>query len=114
MATLTTTQRADMQADLGIGSDESVFTNDELDRLYTRADTDYDEAIVLAIRQLLMQASKFHNYTAGQTKVEKQQVFENLQSMWELWTGESRTIDNQARFVGLNEIPPRHKDEPDA
>jgi hypothetical protein len=113
MAELTSTQRADMQADLGISSDEAVFTNDELDRLYTRADADYDEAVYLAIRQLLMQASKFHSYTAGQTKVEKQQVFDNLKAMLELWKHEARTADNQVRFIGMNEIPPRHKDEPD-
>jgi len=102
-----------MQADLGIGSDESVFTNDELDRLYTRADADYEEAVYLAVRQLLMQASKFHSYTAGQTKVEKQQVFDNLKDMLALWQSESRTTANQVRFVGINEIPPRNKDEPD-
>lgn len=114
MATLTTTQRTDLQADLGIGSDESVFTNDELDRLYTRADADYDEAVYLAIRQLLMQASKFHSYTAGQTKIEKQQVFDNLKSMLALWKAEARIASNQVRIVGINEIPPRDKDEPDA
>jgi uncharacterized protein (DUF885 family) len=113
MATLTTTQRTDLQADLGIGSDEAVFTNDELDRLYTRADADYDTSVYLAYRQLLANANKFHDYTAGQTKVQKSQVREHLRDMVDFWKEEAMTRANQVRFLGMNEIPPRHKDEPD-
>ena len=114
MATLTTTQRADMQADLGISSDEAVFTNDELDRLYTRAESDYDKAVYLAWRQLLADAAKFNDYTAGQTREEKSQVYDHIKDMVAFWKSESTTATNQVRIVGINEIPPRWKDEPDA
>ena len=114
MATLTSTQRTDMQADLGIGTDEAVFTNDELDRLYTRADSDYNEAVYLAWRQLLADAAKFSDYTAGQTREEKSQVYEHIKDMVTFWKGEFTTASNQVRIVGINEIPPRWKDEPDA
>ena len=113
MATLTATQRADMQADLGIGTDESVFTNDELDRLYTRADADYNTAVYYAWRQLLADANKFHDYSAGQTKVSKSQIRDHIRDMVAFWKAEALTTANQVRILGLNEIPPRHKDEPD-
>jgi len=111
---LTTTQRADMQADLALSADESVFTNTELDRLYARADSDYNGAVYLAWRQLMADAAKFNDYTAGQTQEKKSQLFEHVKEMVAFWKGEARTAGNQVRIVGLNEIPPRWKDEPDA
>ena len=112
MASLTSTQRADMQADLGIGTGEAVFTNDELDRLYTRADSDYNEAVYLAWRQLMADAAKFNDYTAGQTQEKKSQVYDHVKDMVAFWKSESTTATNQVRILGLNEIPPRWKDEP--
>lgn len=112
MAELTATQRADIQADLGIGADEAVFTNDELDRLYTRADADYNTAVYYAWRQLLADANKFHDYSAGQAKVSKSQIRAHIRDMVAFWKEEALTTANQVMLVGLNEIPPRHKDEP--
>ena len=111
---LTETQRADMQGDLGISSDEAVFTNDELDRLYERAGSDYDLAVFYGYRQLLAQANKFHNYTAGMTRVERNQMRENLRDSMDFWKAEARSTANQLRIVGALEVPPREKDEPDA
>jgi hypothetical protein len=110
---LTATQRADMQGDLGIGSDEAVFTNDELDRLYERAGNDYNLAVFYGYRQLLAQANKFHNYTAGMTRVERNQMRENLRDSMDFWKAEARSAANQLRIVGALEIPPRDKDSPD-
>lgn len=110
---LTATQRADMQGDLGISSDEAVFTNDELDRLYERAGNNYELAVYYGYRQLLAQANKFHNYTAGLTRVERVQMRENIADSMTFWQNEARG-QNQARIVGINSIPPREKDEPDA
>ncbi len=111
---LTATQRADMQGDLGINSDETVFTNAELDRLYERAGNDYNLAVYYAYRQLLAQANKFHNYTVGMTRVERHQMRENIRDSMEFWQAEARRAGNQVRIVGALEIPPRDKDEPDA
>lgn len=105
-------QLADMQGDLGITDDESVFTDTELNRLYDRAGSDYNTAVYLGFRQLMADASKFFTYSAGQTKVEKAQLFEHVKAMVEFWKAESRTAANQVRILGLNEVPPRHKDEP--
>jgi len=109
---LTTAQRADIQADLGIDSGETVFTNDELDRLYTRADSDYNGAVYLAWRQLMADAAKFNDYTAGQTEEKKSQIFEHIKAMVDFWKDEARVATNQVRIVGALEVPPRWKDKP--
>ena len=109
---LTATQRTDMQGDLGIASDEAVFTNAELDRLYERASSGYELAVFYGYRQLLAQANKFHNYTAGMTKVQRVQMRENIRDSMDFWADEARTTGNQMRMVGLRQIPPRYKDAP--
>jgi len=85
VATLTSDQLSDMQADLGISDDGAVFTNADLNRLFTRADADYDLAVVYAIDQLMMDASKFNDYRAGSSSESKSQVFKHLQAMREMW-----------------------------
>ena len=85
MTTPPATQRTDIQADLGIGSDEAVFTHDELDRLYDRASSNYELSVAYAIRQILMIAAKFNDYTAGYTAEKKSQVFQQLRGMYEVW-----------------------------
>ncbi len=84
MATLSSDELADLQADLGIGSDGSVFSDEELDRLYTRATT-LDGARVYALDQLLMNAAKFNDYTAGSSTEKKSQVFAQLMAMRTMW-----------------------------
>ena len=86
---LTTIQLADMQADLGIDSHETVFTDDELDRLYDRASSDYATAMAYAVRQLLMNAARFNDYTAGMNTEKKSQVFAQLKAMYEMWVAEA-------------------------
>lgn len=111
MASLTSTQRTDLQADLGISSDEAVFTNTELDRLYTRAGSDYNKTVVLAVRQLLMNAAKFNDYTAGDTQEKKSQVFKNLKQMYDMWSEEADD-DPEVKIVGMVSVPPKNKDKP--
>lgn len=108
---LSATLRTDLQADLGIGSDETVFTNAELDRLYARAENAYNLTVFFAYRQLLAQANKFHNYTEGMTRVERKQMRDNIADSMKFWQAEGRV---QARMIGLNPIPPRDKDVPSA
>lgn len=107
MATLTNDQRTDMQGDLGIGADESVFTDDELNRLYTRADSDYATAVYYAWRQIWANTAKFHDYTEAQTQVKKSQIHDHVKDMLAFWKDESRVAGNQVRIVGMNRVPPR-------
>ena len=78
-------QIMDMRADLGIGSAGAVFTDAELDRLYSRAGSDYDKAVVYGIEQIMMDAAKLNDYRAGSSQESKSQVFEHLQAMREVW-----------------------------
>ena len=111
---LTATQRTDMQADLGISADEAVFTNAELDRLYERADSDYNLAVFYGYRQLLAQANKFHSYTVGMTTVRRKEMRDNIKETMEFWQEEARRAGKQVRMLGLLSVPPREKDEPRA
>jgi hypothetical protein len=82
---LTTTQRSDMQADFGIGSDEAVFTNDQLDRLYARADSDYDLAVAIGFDQLLANVARYYDYKQAETQEAKAQIFDHLEKMANRW-----------------------------
>lgn len=110
---LDATQLIDMQRDLGITNDQAVFADAELDRLFERAGSDYNGAVYLGWRQLLSDAAKFFNYTAGQTKIERAAVFDHVRAMVEFWKGESRTAANQMLIVGLTDVPPKWKEQPD-
>lgn len=109
---LTVDLRTDLQGDLGITNDESVFTDVELDRLYTRAGEDYSLTVYYAYRQLIAQANKYHKYTAGLASEELQQVRENLKDSLEHWKSEAKSSSTQVKVASLLEIPPRDKDEP--
>jgi hypothetical protein len=78
MATLTTDQLSDLQADLGITDDESVFADAELNRLFTRAEEDYDLTVIYALRQMWRNAAKFTKYTQNASSEERQQIFDHL------------------------------------
>lgn len=108
---LTSDQLSDMQADLAITDDETVFTNEELERLYTRAEGDYDRALYFAWRQLRNNAAKLTDYTAGMTSEQRRQVFENLQKITDDYEREARG-SNQARIVGIRRVPPPVKERP--
>jgi len=85
---LTVTQLTDLQRDIGIGSDEAVFTDDELNRLYSRAGS-YAGAVAYAVRQLLMDAARFNDYTVDKTKESRSQIFAHLKQMYDLWSAEA-------------------------
>jgi hypothetical protein len=110
---LSAEQLADMQGDLGITDDETVFTDDELNRLYTRAGEDYKTAVYYGWQQLMANSAKFFTYSAGQSKVERAQIFEHVKAMVAHWKDESETGGNQMRMLGLNGIPTQHKETPD-
>ena len=110
---LTTTQRAYVQRNLGITTDETVFTNNELDDIYDETGSDLKATVYSGWLALMANAAKFFNYTAGQSKVERAAVFDHVKAMVEFWKDESRTAANQMVMLGLTEVPPRWKNEPD-
>jgi len=115
--TLTAQEIADFRADIGdegyIDPDTSetvyTFTNDELNRLSDRASGNALDARILAYRQLLANAVKFTNYTAGQTSESREAIFKHLQSMLGIYEAQRR---GQVGIVGLRRKPPRDVDAP--
>ena len=86
---LTTDQLADLQADIGISDDGAVFTDTELNRLYARAGEDYTLTVVYALRQLMADKAKLTDYSRGETRESKSQIFAHLKRMCELWAAEA-------------------------
>lgn len=88
---LTQIQRIDLQDDTAIGSDQAVFTDLELERIWTRVIGAPDEvlrheaALALIFRQLLADANKLHNYKAGATAHELKVIRANLKEMYDLY-----------------------------
>lgn len=115
MPSLTATQLADARADLGDEDTPYAFSDDELQRLWTRADENYTRMIVLALRQLLMNAAKFYDYVSGFTRQEQEKVFGHLENMYERWSGLDKG-EAQVNIVGIAVIPPaiENKDQPNA
>ena len=111
---LSADQLTDMQGDLGIDATESVFTDDELDRLYERASSDYGVAVYYGYRQLLADANKFHDYSLANTSVKRSQMRDHLSAMVDFWKNEAKTSANQVRIVGGLKVPPRRRDMPNS
>jgi len=109
---LSSDQLTDFRGD--IGDDGTVFTDDELNRLYTRSGSVYSEAVVLAIRQLLASAVKLHDYRIAQSAESMSQVYDHLEKLLDRWEkiANSEEPKSQVRVVGMRGIPPRDKDEP--
>lgn len=111
---LTSDQLADMQSDLGIADDESVFTDAELERLFERAGEVYETAVYMAWRQIFAQATKYIDYKVAQTEEKRSQVWDHIKAMMAHWKAEADAASGVqgAAFVGLNVIPTRNKEEP--
>lgn len=111
---LTSDQLADLQADLGIDDSEAVFTDAELERLFTRAGEDYPTAVYYAWRQLLAASTKYIDYRVAQTEEKRSQVYGHIKDMVAYWGAESDKSTNVqgVKIVGMTEIPPRRKEEP--
>jgi hypothetical protein len=63
----------------------SIFTDDELHRNYTRAEGDYDIAVVTTLRQLWASKALFELFTVGQTDESKQAQFDNIGRLLDRW-----------------------------
>lgn len=108
---LTTAQLTDMQGDLGINNDQSVFTDTELNRFYTRAAEDYNTSVWLAYRQLYGASAKYFDYKVAQTEEKRSQLRTALKEMVDFWDGIIHK-GQQVAVVGITSIPPAWKDEP--
>lgn len=109
---LTAELLADFQADLGITNSQTVFTDAQLQRLFTRASENYPKAVYFAYRQLLSQANKYRDYTAGMTSEKLSQVRGNLEKSMAMWKEEAFGSSNQFQSLGLRLVPEQQKERP--
>lgn len=111
---LTADELADLRGD--IGDDGTVFSDAELNRLYTRAGGDYNTTVMLALRQLLASAAKLHDYQVAQSLERRGQVFDHVKALLGYWESqvEAEAQAQQVQIVGLRAVPPREKREPRA
>jgi hypothetical protein len=84
--TLTTDQIADIRGDMGTANSANpVPNNADLDRLYNRAEGDYNLTVVYALRQLWAYEHRSATYVIGVDSLNKQKIFDNLEKMIKMW-----------------------------
>ena len=112
MTTLTAEQTSDMLVDLAAGDIDDVFTQDELQRFYDRADSDYNTAVYYGWRQILGNSAAWVNYRVAQTQVNRGDAFDHILAMLKFWQAESLTVSNQLISAGINPVPTLYKARP--
>jgi hypothetical protein len=86
----TAQQRADLRADMG--DTGNAFSDVELDRIWDRVGgasndlTRHEAALALMARQLLANAAKLHDITAGQSSEKLSQVYDHLERLYRLYS----------------------------
>lgn len=114
MAEMTADQLSDFRKDIGDeDSDNYVFTETEINRLFTRADSDYDRTVILALEQLITNAAKFADYTVGQTTERRSQVFDQLVRTLDIKRQSTAAGDQATVFMGqMESYPVKSRDVP--
>lgn len=82
----------------------TVWSEAEIQRLYTRASENYNGAMVFAIDQLLMAHSdKWVSYTQNMSKEEREAVWKHMMDMRKIWQDryEKDLRVAQTKVVGL-------------
>lgn len=110
--TPTTQQIADLRADIG-DETETAFTDDEITRIWARvaaadnATDQHEAALALMARQLMANAAKFADYTAGDTSEKRQQIFQNLEKLYKMYKPALNAVLNTNRQVARLTIRPK-------
>lgn len=113
MATLTAEQQTRIRRKLDIADgSQTPFTDAQFDDMYTEAGGDFDTALVLALRDLLMVASKFNDYTVGQTSEKKAQIFDHLTKMLSYYEDVVVGGKQQVSVVAVRVVPYRPHAKP--
>lgn len=112
MAELTSAELLDMRGDLGIGPAPAVFTDAQLQRLYTRAGEHYNTAVYMAWLQIQAGAVGWVDYKVAQTSISREAAYQHIKDMVTSWGAKPGVAANQVQIVGLLEVPPRDKSEP--
>jgi len=87
---ITAQELADLQADAALGTDETVFTDAELSRIWDRVagttgTIQHEAALALVYRQLLADSVKFHDYVAGASSEKLSQIYDHLKAQYAMY-----------------------------
>lgn len=88
---ITAQQLSDLQADAGLDDSESVFTDAELSRIWDRVSgasnetLQHEAALALIFRQLLADATKFHDWKAGASEEKLSQIYDHLKQQYAMY-----------------------------
>lgn len=112
---LTSDQLTILQGLIGITDDETVFTDDNLDLLFTEASENLYGTAVLAISMIIVNAAKRNAYTLGQTSEQAQQVVDNLEKVLKRYQklADAGVTPSSAQIVGMRSVPPPYYTLPD-
>ncbi|MBZ0293571.1 MAG: hypothetical protein K8L99_13470 [Anaerolineae bacterium] len=113
---LTDEQIEDFRDDIGDNGEPPAFSNTKLQRLFTRAGENYNQAVLKAIDQLLGNSWTFNDYTQNESQEKKQQIFENLRKLRAIWQAkvdeDAQASSSQIILTGMRTIPGRKKSRP--
>lgn len=112
MTTLTAAQTLDMLGDLAAGDIDDVFSQDELQRFFDRAESDYNLAVYYGWFWIAANASTWVDYKVAQTSVSRSQAFDHIEVMLELWQQRSLVAGHQLISAGINPVPTNFKPRP--
>ena len=110
MASLSVEQVEDFRID--IGDENHAFGDGELNRFYSRANGNYDKAVVLAIEALLASAAKLNDYTANASSEDEGQIFQNLKELLEIKRAAYKSSKSPMRLVRLKSGQYVKRDKP--
>lgn len=105
---LTSDQEVLLQGLIGITDDETVFSDDTLNLMFTEASENLYGAAVLALSMITVNAAKRNAYTLGQNSEQAQQVVDNLEKVIKRYQklADSGVTPSSAQIVGMRSVPP--------
>lgn len=110
-------QLSDLQADAGLDATQTVFTDVELSRIWDRvagAATEtlqHEAALALIFRQLLADATKFHDYKAGASEEKLSQIHDHLKKQYEMYKPALDSALSRSTEFSMNVLKPQGNQE---
>lgn len=111
---ITSQQLSDLQADAGLDATQSVFTDAELSRIWDRVSgasnetLQHEAALALIFRQLLADATKFHDWKAGASEEKLSQIYDHLKKQYEMYKPSLDNALSRKTEFSMNVLVPQN------
>jgi hypothetical protein len=112
MAELSTNNLFYVQTQTGIGSDGDVFTDDQLNILYTLAGSDVTETILMVLRAIAADTAKLTDYRIAQSAESLSQAHKHIKDLMDYWEEQAQTGAQQVALTSFRTIPPVERKKP--